>query len=148
MQRSRSGFTLLETVISLAIFCTLAAVSIYNLKDYQAKVEERQAISWFKNTFTETLNYGYLNKRAAKFQWFTDSNTIKFISNGSLAGQQKYYKKKKLPATLRINSNAAIDYGIADSGVAPPMSIQFHSTLTNKDYSYKVQFGWGEIIEQ
>lgn len=38
----RRAFTLLETVVSLAIFCSLTIFSIYNLKDYQARVEERQ----------------------------------------------------------------------------------------------------------
>jgi len=147
MPRVRRAFTLLETVITLTIMCTLVAISIYNIKDYQARIEEKQALEWFKSTLKSSFNYCYLHNRTAILYWLPDENSIQFdILQPS--GTKKNYRKLKLPRTLRVAKKEAIHYAISQSGQAAPMSIKFHSELTKKNYSYKIQFGWGEIIEE
>jgi len=146
MLQVRKAFTLLETVISLTIMCALVSLSVYNLKDYQARVEEKQAIEWFKNSFKSTFNYCYLHNRTAIFYWLPQKNSIQFdILQPS--GSEKNYRVLKLPKTLRVASNSAIHYAISQHGQGSMMSLKFHSELTHKNYAYKIQFGWGEIIE-
>jgi prepilin-type N-terminal cleavage/methylation domain len=42
MDTGKRGFTLIETVIGLAIVCGLIAVSVWNLKDYQARMKKKK----------------------------------------------------------------------------------------------------------
>jgi len=142
--QSRKAFTLLETVISLAIVCSLAAISIYNLKDYQARADEKQAIIWFKNTFKNTFNYCYLNDKGALILLDPKENTIEFSPT---AGSGMKHQIRKLPTTLKLGSNSHLRYTIYGSGQGGSMSLKFLSTLTHKTYTYKIQMGWGEIIE-
>jgi len=147
MRDVRTGFTLLETVISLAIICLLVIISITNLKDYQARVEEKQAIEWFKNNFKNTMNYSYLNKKSASMHLDSKENTIEFVATG-ISIERKYYKKRVLPDSLRLTQEGDVKYLISKSGQSAPITISFTSKLTKKIYSYKIQLGWGEIIEE
>ncbi|PMD70218.1 hypothetical protein [Companilactobacillus nuruki] len=149
MIQSRKAFTLLETVISLTIFCSLIIISTINLKDYHAQVEEKQAIESFKNTFKSSFNYCYLNKMALKIYVDKTENIISFnaVGNGSKDLNKAIIKKVKFPKTLSI-VKFENGYTIGNSGQAAPATIIFNSQLTNKTYTYKIQLGWGEIVEK
>ena len=138
----RNGFTLLETVIVLAIFSLTMAVSLYNLRDYQAKVEEKQALEWFKNNFKNTFNYCFLYQRVEELQ-INNYHKISFVS---IDGHRKNHILK-LPKTLSVSASDNKKYFIYDSGQAPPITITFQSKLTHREYIYKIQMGWGEIVE-
>ncbi len=144
-QSPRLGFTLLETVIGLGIFCLLTTVSLYNLKDYQARLEEKQSLEWFKDTFKGAFNHAYLTHHSSKFM-IDNKNTIIF----DISAENKKTKeiKRKLPSTMSFNENSQKEYTISSSGQASPVTITIKSTLTNKTYKYTVQLGWGEIIEE
>lgn len=140
----RPAFTLLETVIGLVIVCSTIMISVYNLKDYQAHIEERQAIEWFKNSFKSTFNYCYLNHKTANVYLMQNQNRIKFDIQKD--NQNKSHNKElKLPRGLKIDNQKKYIIGV--NGQGGPAVITFHSTLTNKIYSYTVQMGWGEISE-
>lgn len=150
---NRRAFTLLETVIALSISCSIFVISLYNLKNYQQRIEEQQTLKWFKDTFKSMLNYCYLNKRAIIVHF--DSNKITFnLDEGannfdSVEGINKAELKKRiLPKTLKVSENFKRKYRIAPNGEAPPMTVTFKSTLTNRTYIYKIQMNWGEIVEQ
>ena len=145
LQTTRKAFTLLETVIGLGIFCFLTTISLYNLKDYQAKLEEKQSLEWFKDTFKGVFNHAYLTHRSSKFM-IDNGNTIIF----DISAENKETKeiKRKLPSTLKFNENSRKEYTISSSGQASPVTIIIKSTLTNRTYKYTVQLGWGEIIEE
>lgn len=151
--KNRRAFTLLETVIALSISCSIFVISLYNLKEYQQRVEEQQTLEWFKNTFKSMLNYCYLNKRAIRVHF--DSNKITFNldegTNNFDPGKginKTELKKHILPKTLKVSENFKKIYRIDSAGEAPPMTVTFVSTLTNRTYIYKIQMNWGEIVEQ
>lgn len=139
----RNGFTLLETVIVLAIFSLTMAVSLYNLRDYQAKVEEKQALEWFKNNFKNTFNYCYLNTTSGSFSINQEEHFILF----QIRDRPGKFRKLYLPKTLVVNESRNHLYNVYLSGQAAPITIEFDSTLTHHKYIYKIQMGWGEIIE-
>lgn len=139
----RNGFTLLETVIVLAIFSLTMAVSLYNLRDYQAKVEEKQALEWFKNNFKNTFNYCYLNGTSGFLNLEPENHAIRF----QLMDHPGKHKKLILPKTLSVKESKLKRYVIYLSGQAAPITITFQSKLTHREYIYKIQMGWGEIIE-
>lgn len=138
---------MLETTISLGIVCSLLIISLYNLKDYQARVEEYQALEWFKDTFKSAFDYSYLNGVATNMTIAPD--TIEFNADQKAATKKEYYFHKfhKLPKSLTTGNNK-ITYTIFKSGQAAPITIEFKSVLTHQKYTYKVQMGWGEIIEE
>lgn len=143
MDTSRQGFTLIETVIGLAIVCSLLVVSVWNLKDYQARIEERESLEWFKNSFKNEMNYSYLNRKPAYLKIRGDHVTFgRHAVNGKII-----LKKKIFPKSLR-NTNGPIDYFIGKSGQSAPKTIIFESKLTHRKYEYRIQMGWGEIIEK
>lgn len=143
MDASRRGFTLIETVIGLAIVCSLLVVSVWNLKDYQARIEEKESLEWFENSFKNEMNYSYLNQKPAYLK-IRDNHIIfgRYAISGKVV-----LKKKILPQTLR-NTNGPIDYFIGRSGQSGPKTIIFESNLTHRKSEYRIQMGWGEIIEK
>ncbi|MQS98117.1 type II secretion system protein [Lactobacillus halodurans] len=143
-QRLRSGFTLLETTIGLSIVCSLALISLSNLRDYQAQIEERQALEWFKNSFKSAFNYSYLNHNVVTLRVEPGKNIVDFSHR---EGLKVKHVRKLFPKTLKLKDKAKVQYTIYNSGQAPPITIQFISSLTNKTYIYKIQMMWGEIIE-
>lgn len=145
MEHPRKGFTLLEVLLGLLIFCFLTTISLYNIKDYQARIEERQSLEWFKNTFKTAFNRAYLTGHESTFM-IEKNNTIIFDVRG------KYEKTKqierKLPSWLSFYENSGSIYKIYGSGEGSPVTITVNSALTHKEYIYKVQMGWGEIIDE
>lgn len=143
-QSLRFGFTILEMVISLAIICSFATISIYGLKDYQSRVEEQQFLESFKSTFKNVFNYCYLNKTAATIDIYPKTNIIIFEFN-------KTYRKSirmKLPKSLEVSKSLEKTYYISQKGMSSPETISFYSKLKHKCYIYKIQMSWGEVIEK
>ncbi|MGQ2375636.1 hypothetical protein [Companilactobacillus zhachilii] len=145
MKTCRTGTTLLEVVIGLAIFCTLTTISLYNIKDFQARVEEKQSLEWFKNTFKTAFNRAYLTGQESKFI-IEENNTIIFDMRGNYKKTKQI--KRKLPSSLSFYENSRNEYKIYGSGEASPVTITVNSTLTHRKYIYKIQMGWGEIIDE
>lgn len=143
--KKHQAFTLLETMISLGIICSLLIISLYNLKGYQEHVEEQQSLVWFKDSFKNAFNYCYLNKRSGSLFLNQDNNKVTFNLDGK-NGKRKIYQKK-LPAFMSIVSASATGYWISSNGQGAPVTIIFKSALTKKKYIYKIQMGWGEINE-
>lgn len=138
MDSKKAGFTIIETTIGLMIVCSLIAISVWNLKDYQARIEERQTLQWFKGKFKDSMNYAYLNREEVKV--VVDSKYLQF-SNG------KSQIKRNLPKTLKLNSGHQV-FRISRSGETAPRTVIFESTLTHSKYEYTIQMGWGEIVEK
>lgn len=137
-----SGFTLFEVIISLGIFCTLASLAVYNLKDYQARCEEQVALAWFKNSLKSAYNQGYLKKHATKI--IIDHNRIIFDTTAS-DNRFERHNERTLPKTLTLIGKN--NYQVYSSGQSGPITWTFESSLTHHKYIYKVQMGWGEIFE-
>lgn len=145
MKICRTGTTLLEVVIGLAIFCSLVTVSLYNIKDYQARIEEEQSLEWFKNTFKTAFNRAYLTDQDSKFI-IEKNNTIIFDMRGNY--KKTKHIERKLPSSLSFYENSRGEYKIYGSGEASPVTITVNSALTHRKYVYKIQMGWGEIIDE
>ncbi|AUI70781.1 hypothetical protein LAL01_14980 [Companilactobacillus alimentarius] len=133
---------ILETVIGLMIVCSLITISVINFNNYRAHVEEKQALEWFKGSFKNTMNYAYLNNKSASMK--VEANRIDFLYT-DIHGKRIDHKKK-FPKTLTI-VNAPVDYFIGRSGQSGPRTVIIHSKLSNEDYKYVIQLGWGEIVE-
>ncbi|WP_334330298.1 prepilin-type N-terminal cleavage/methylation domain-containing protein [Companilactobacillus sp. HBUAS59699] len=139
------AFTLIETVISLTIFCTLASVSIYGIHDYQQKIEEKQIISQYKVNWHNMLNYSYLNKRRTRFFYNYDDNTMLF---SDFSKRDKFDYKIKLPSTLKSTQKHDIEIYVGDEGMTGPKTIELKSSVTHRVYDYTVQMMWGELVEK
>jgi prepilin-type N-terminal cleavage/methylation domain len=145
MPNHKDGFTLLETVISLTIICILTTISIYNLKDYQAKMEERQSLEWFKNSFKNAFNKAFLTKSGIEVIVEKQNEVIFDITNNGKGSD--IHISRRFPKTIKIFESSNNSYMIYGSGQAKAVTFTFVSSLTNRKYKYVVQLGWGEIIE-
>ncbi|WP_125568316.1 type II secretion system protein [Companilactobacillus insicii] len=139
------AFTLIESIISLAIFCTLMSVSIYGLQNYQQRIEEKQVISQFKINWHNMLNYSYLNKKYTRFFYNYDTNTMTFVD---LMNKKEFSHKIKLPKTLVNTKKRDVEIYVNKDGTTRPKSIEIKSTLTHKTYRYTIQMMWGELVEK
>ncbi|WP_240704395.1 hypothetical protein [Companilactobacillus zhachilii] len=74
-----------------------------------------------------------------------EKNLVEFDTD---VGNKTKSVYRKLPETLTITENYSHKYTIYGTGSAPAVTITFVSTLTRRKYTYKVQLGWGEIIEK
>ncbi|WP_162256531.1 hypothetical protein [Companilactobacillus futsaii] len=132
----------METIVSLSIFCSLTIFSICNLKDYQARVEERQYLEWFKDSFKSTFNYCYLHNTGGRMVF--DKEKIIFHTS---EGTRTQTQSKKIPKSLKITSGARTNYTINKAGEASAATIIIESSLNHKKILYKIQMNWGEIVE-
>lgn len=145
LQHKNKAFTLIEAVISLTIFCTLASVSIYGIHNYQQRIEEKQIISQFKVNWHNMLNYSYLNGKRTRFLYDYDENTMTFTDNSNA---DKFFHKIKLPKTLKNTKKHDVKISVSDNGTTSPNSIEIESALTHRTYNYTVQMMWGELVEK
>jgi len=142
----RLGFTLLETVIGLGIFCFLTTISLYNLKDFQAKVEEKQTLEWFKDSFKTAFNEAYLTRQSATFNIENNREVVFTITKDGRGA--KRIISRVFPSTMKIYKSSSNQYAISYTGEAQPVTITIKSDLTKKKYIYTFQMGWGEITEK
>lgn len=147
MQVRKAGFTLLETTIALFIVCSMVVISTWNLKDYQAKVSEKETLTWFKDNFKSAMNYSYIHNRAAGFQVETTSKKLIFNFDKRNVGRAPV-KKITLPKTLTIVYKDSDDYSINKLGDNQTFKIGFKSAIDQKTYNFVVLTNWGEIIEK
>ncbi|WP_125715004.1 type II secretion system protein [Companilactobacillus kedongensis] len=139
----RLGFTLVESVIALAIFCSIIFATSLGVKNYQARVDEKQSMQQFKNVFKNTLDEAFLTKRDYNVALKKEEHSALFKSNDT----DSYKVLVKFPDTVNyIQSNSTIQ--IRRNGLIKPQTIRFHSDLTNINYVYVVQMNWGEIIDK
>lgn len=139
----RFGFTLVESVIALAIFCSIIFATSLGVKNYQARVDEKQSMQQFKNVFKNTLDEAFLTKRDYNVALKKEEHSALFKSNDT----DSYKVLVKFPDTVNyIQSNSTIQ--IRRNGLIKPQTIRFHSDLTNINYVYVVQMNWGEIIDK
>lgn len=141
----RSAYTLIEAVFTLIIISIMALSTGYGIKNYQQKIQEKQAMEEFKINFRDMLNYSYLYKRDSVLQYYKDRDYMAFRDVSDVG---KYYHEVKLPKTLRILNSENINQYVNKKGHTRPSTIIFKSDLTNKKYTFKIQMYWGEILEE
>lgn len=147
--RVRTGFTLLEAVITLAVVCSMAFISIYGIKDYQKRIEEKQAIAWFKNTFKDAMNYRFLANQIAQLLIDDPKNelTFSYAKKNQKPTDVTSHRKMRMPKYLHLTGNHADVYYIEPNGHNDSVHFAFYSDLTHRTYDFKILMGWGEIIE-
>ncbi|MFD1417878.1 type II secretion system protein [Companilactobacillus keshanensis] len=139
----RFGFTLVESVIALAIFCSIVFATSLGVRNYQARVDEKQSMQQFKNVFKNTLNEAFLTQRYYNITISKSSHSALFKTNDD----DSYKVRVKFPDTVNfLQSKSTIQ--IRRNGLIKPQTIKFHSDLTNINYVYVVQMNWGEIIDK
>lgn len=130
----------METVIVLAIVCSMISITISGIKNYQARLDERIALQQFKNGWKNALNEAFLRKTYVYLSIHTDGKPIHFWTQDG-----KYDQYINLPKTLAYVGRK-FDADISNTGSTSPVTMKFHSTLNNHDYVYKIQMDWGEIV--
>lgn len=141
--KNRLGFTLIESVVVLVIFCSVIFATSVSVKDYQVKIEEKQSMQQFKNVFRNTLNKAFLTGKDYNIVISKKSNSAIFKSNSN----DDFLVRIKFPKTISY-FKAESTIQIRRNGLIRPQTIKFYSTMTKQNYIYVIQMNWGEIIEK
>jgi hypothetical protein len=134
---TRSSFTLIETVLALFVIVSLAMMGSFEIRDYQSKNAEEQALKDFESCWENALNYSFLTNHEVEISGAKHQITFYY--------QGHRVSKVDLPETLEISHLTLRMNG--DGGVQPK-TIKFFSRRLQgfeKTYKYTVQMNWGVL---
>lgn len=131
----KSGFTLIEAMLTLFIFSGLIAVGTFQVKDYQRQTEEKLALKKFEAKWNQILITSYLEKIDCQVHLKTKSVQFKY---------GKQVESFELPGTL-VNQSKN-DINIKADGTTVPLSIRFYTDGRNVKHFYTVQMNWGVLV--
>lgn len=134
-QKCRLGFTLVETILTLGIFCLLLIIGNSTIQDYQVKTEETLVLKRFDNLWKNELNYAYLTGEMISI--YVYDNKIEFSANG----------QKPRSLQLKTFHTDAKRKLIFNSGQTSPGHITLWSKVTNEEYHLTFQMKWGVLFE-
>lgn len=144
----RAAFTLLETVIVLAIVAFLMLMTLPSAEHSKQKIAERQFWSDLRTQWQAAQTRAKVKHQITFIEPQDESKIIDFYwvdENGDATVSQAYVK---LPPTLVLDSFP--DTRMNENGFVNPATARFHSTLDNKKYEMRIQLGWGgfHIVEK
>lgn len=132
----KSGFTLIEAILTLLIFSGLVAIGAFQIKDYQRQTEEKLALKKFEAKWNQMLTTAYLKNIPCRANFDEDSITFEY--------GDKLKTMMMLPGTL-VNKSKN-DIRINSDAQTGPQSIRFYTDNLTKKHFYTVQMNWGVLV--
>ncbi len=132
------GFTLIETVVTLAVTVMLVGFSTVKVNDLEQQVARDQSVIMFKRNFNEAMKRAILTKRMVRIDYFPKSRVVKFQCG------RDYKHQYKLPKGVKMYGIEGCVY-IRPDGTVSPRIIDFVSGDWRK--TLRVQMLWGQLIE-
>lgn len=142
MKNKRSSFTLVETVVAMAIMCGILLIPAINYHRQIAIQKEKIFLTEFRNNWNQQLKYSLLNNNTSivYFDVSQKKQFIRFVRYPHMKENDQY-----LPDTLKIINDKKV-ITIHQDGSVSPQTIAFKSRLNSKVYKFKVQMEWGQLI--
>ncbi|WP_412990048.1 competence type IV pilus minor pilin ComGD [Pediococcus siamensis] len=136
--RLKSGFTLLESLIVLAMVGLLLTSGNLVLKNALSYQREKE---FWENFDTEWKKYEQFANFENTVTYISFNKTQEKISFNPLKASNKANYVLKLPPTLHLLSSQEVKIG--NNGYVKPQSIGFHSDRDQHTYRITIQLGWG-----
>ncbi|WP_242367546.1 pilus assembly FimT family protein [Lactobacillus intestinalis] len=137
--RQNRAFSLLETMISLIISCTLIFIGSLNLKEYQSELLLLNTTREVKAAFEQAARICTIQNSPMSISYFEKSSLLTF----------KGTMKNNYDRTLRINKKIKIhnltNLQISKNGTISPKIITVSDG--NKSRKIKIQMTWGRAID-
>lgn len=130
----KAGFTVLETIIVLAIVAIIVTFSVPEISRSRAYHEEQFFWSELRQNWRAAQLRARHERQVTKIEYEQTSNQIVFM-----AGQKQ--DVVHLPGTLKV---IRFDqFQMHENGYVKPQTQEFKSSLTGCRYLMRIQLAWG-----
>lgn len=137
--RRRRGFTLVESVLTLAIVVIISVLPVMQFRNVQQKMLEATFFQQFNQQWEQARLLAVTRHQAVLVHFQT--NYVRFYSGQSGWQWERYLT---LPTGLRV---AEKTLQISTSGQTSPQTLYFKSDYFNRFKTIKPQMGWGDYDE-
>lgn len=129
------AFSLIETIITLAIFCMISLIGTFELRNFQKRIIFYQTVKEFELVLEQASRIASIQQQNVYINYFPSSHQL--IVTG------EHYQRQ-----LAIDNSIQIDtiyrYLISAKGMISPKTIIFKNDQQEK--RLKVQMAWGRLI--
>ncbi|WP_152639015.1 type II secretion system protein [Lentilactobacillus curieae] len=138
-QSSKSGFTVVESIIGLLIAAMILGLTVTMISGIrQNRIQEKAFFDEYERCFRKAQNSSLLMHR--KTQITVEDGHLKFIDYGDEARNFTL----NVPETIHLANSKTIY--ITDAGFVSPQTIQWLNQDGNVKYKQKIQLGWGGFV--
>lgn len=140
----RGGFTLLETLVVLAIVTMLFCLITPFASRSQQKAAEQQFWSDLRIQWQAAQTRAKVDHQITFIEPQDQSKMIQF----SWVDREYHHATVKIPSTLVLDHFPSIK--MLETGFVSPQTARFHSTLNHHKYEMRIQLGWGgyHVVER
>ena len=129
-----AGFTILETLITLIITCSLLMIGTLKLKDYQSEMRLNNAMRQVVATIEQAGRTSVIRNKKMTGRYTSKTLAIQFANDNFIT----------LHLDPRIESKRWEGFTISKTGMMRPITIILADG--NHMKSVKIQMAWGRII--
>lgn len=137
MKRRVNAFTLLESLVVLAIITMLFLLIVPTANRSKQASDERQFWSDLRVQWQAAQARAKVAHQSTSVAYEPDSHRFVF----SWLASHRQAESVDVPPTLVVDFYPRIQ--IFANGYVRPQTIRLHSTLTKQQYQIRVQLGWG-----
>ncbi|GAB5052738.1 competence type IV pilus minor pilin ComGD [Pediococcus ethanolidurans] len=138
MRQSKSGFTLIETLVVLSIIAFIFTFGHLTFKTVIEQQEEKQFWAKFDDDWKR---YEQFANSEGVVTYITFDKSKRKIRFNPLKTFNKENSEISLPKTLSLFSNQEVKIG--SDGYVKPQTIAFQSEVNKCTYRLTIQLGWG-----
>lgn len=130
------GFTLIETVVILFVFCLIFSIPVVRMNDYQEKIRLINAKNQTKDMIEHYSRRAVLEEKAVQFRYYPGADQVIIKSDKST-------EVVKVDSAVKIASLNGLR--ISSEGYLKPRTIILK--VGEKQEEIKIQMMWGRMID-
>lgn len=134
----RNAFTLLETLLVLTLVTLMISFGTVSMKRTAQLSAERHFWQEMKQNWQASQARAQTNVGATNIKYINQAIRFSWVD---IRNKHQYHNDIAIPATISVVSFKPLQ--MLPNGYVQAGTETFHSSLTGKDYSMKVQFAWG-----
>ncbi|MGO2299047.1 competence type IV pilus minor pilin ComGD [Paucilactobacillus nenjiangensis] len=135
----QNGFTMIETVIVLALIALMFVFGTMKLGDLKAASDERRFWTQLERSWQQSQSRAQNHGKPTTIRQSKNQTEILFRSHNRRNDDDN--RDVKVPKTIIIKKFDEIT--MLQNGYVKATTEKFYSTRTHKEYSMKVQLAWG-----
>lgn len=136
-RKTSPAFSVIETVIVLAITCAMVSLGSLNLREYQRQLIFENTVREIRAAFEQATRVSILTKRATDITYFAESSTITFTGN-------KYRRRLTIDSEIKVSG--LDNFSISGEGTVNPRTLTFSDGKRKE--RLKVQMTWGRSVNE
>lgn len=144
--RNNSGFTLIETLIVLALVCSFVLLPTLAIKEWQQQLEKEFFYYQFEKSTLHIQQVAIADQRNTRIDLHNEAQLIDFFTNHT----ELSWRKLKIPRTVKLQSGYSIAFKAGTGNISttqPGNGSIPHVVFTedNQKITYQFQLGSGRF---